>query len=98
MEKPMRRVLIGIAIALLPITGSADPFISTLPVTIIPSQGIYTVEVTNTTNETLAVDFTLGAYLFGADSPGGRPHTIAPGAIANYLYTPNGGPPGGGEP
>jgi hypothetical protein len=77
-------------------TASADPFVATLPVTTIATQnGGYTFDVTNTTSETLYVDFAYGAYLFGP-APFLRPRTIAPGAIADYgpyAAAPLGEPP-----
>jgi hypothetical protein len=70
-------------------TASADPFVATLPVTTIATQnGGYTFEVTNTTSETLHVDFTYGAYMFSAfqfSDPNLR--TILPDATADYAYT-----------
>jgi hypothetical protein len=75
-------------------TASADPFVATLPVTTIATQnGGYTFDVTNTTSETLYVDFAYGAYLSGPAVL--LPRTIAPGAIADYAYAaaPLGEPP-----
>jgi len=78
-------------------TASADPFVATLPVTTIATQnGGYIFAVTNTTSETLHVDFTYGAYLFSAfqfSNPNLR--TILPGATADYAYpaAPIGQPP-----
>jgi hypothetical protein len=70
-------------------TASADPFVATLPVTTIATQnGDYTFEVTNTTSETLQVDFAYGAYLSGPFDLSHR--TIAPGAIAETLSQESG--------
>lgn len=77
-------------------TASADPFVATLPVTTIATQnGGYTFDVTNTTSETLYVDFAYGAYLV-LGPPGSR--TIAPGATADYAWlgAPIGSPPQAG--